>query len=86
MRKDEHKTHESKGVYRVRNWSAYHAGPTGRGDVTMWIDKSVLKQDTEVESRKRGRPCIYSDSVIQIAARAQAGVSSAAARASGLRA
>lgn len=28
--------------------------------------KSLLKQDTEVESRKRERPCIYSDSVIQM--------------------
>lgn len=29
----------AKGVYRVRNWSAYHAGLIGRGDVTMWIDQ-----------------------------------------------
>lgn len=66
MRKDEHKTREPKGVYRVRNWSAYNAGLIARGDVTMWIDKSVLKQDTELESRKRGRPCVYSDAVIQM--------------------
>lgn len=66
MRKDEHKTREPKGVYRVRNWSAYNAGLIARGDVTMWIDKSVLKQDTALESRKRGRPCVYSDAVIQM--------------------
>lgn len=38
MRKDERKTSEPKGVYRVRNWLAYNAGLVERGNVTMWID------------------------------------------------
>jgi hypothetical protein len=45
MRKDEHKTREPKGKYRVRNWTQYNAGLIARGDVTMWIEQSVLKND-----------------------------------------
>jgi hypothetical protein len=42
MGKDERKTRDPEGVYRVRNWSEYNAGLVARGDVTMWIDASVL--------------------------------------------
>lgn len=41
MRKDERKTSEPKGVYRVRNWPEYNAGLIERGNVTMWIDEGV---------------------------------------------
>jgi hypothetical protein len=66
MRKDERKTSELKGVYRVRNWSEYNAGLIARGNVTMWIDESVLTNAVESGARKRGRPYIYADAVIQM--------------------
>ncbi|AQV92601.1 IS5 family transposase [Cupriavidus necator] len=66
MRKDEHKTREPKGIYRVRNWSAYNAGLIARGDVTIWIDRGVLKQEPAAGSLNRGRPRVYSDAVIQM--------------------
>ncbi|QQX89740.1 IS5 family transposase (plasmid) [Cupriavidus necator] len=66
MRKDQGKSAEPKGIYRVKNWPAYNAGLIARGDVTMWIDESALTRDTEIALGKRGRPCIYSDAVIQM--------------------
>ena len=66
MRKEQGKSAEPKGVYRVKNWPAYNAVLIARGDVTMWIDESALTQDTEIALGKRGRPCIYSDAVIQM--------------------
>jgi Transposase DDE domain len=66
MRKDERETSEPKGVYRLRNWSEYNAGLIARGNVTMWIDESVLTNAVESGARKRGRPCIYADAVIQM--------------------
>jgi hypothetical protein len=66
MRKDERKTGESKGVYRVRNWPAYNAGLIERGNVTMWIDEGVLTNPATSPARKRGRPCIYADAAVQM--------------------
>ena len=66
MRKDERKTREPKGTYRVTNWPEYNAGLIARGDVTMWIDANVLTYATEPGAGKRGRPCIYADAVIQM--------------------
>ena len=66
MRKDTHQRREPKGVYRVRNWSAYNAGLINRGNVTMWIEQSELTQIPERVPHRRGRPCVYSDSTIQM--------------------
>jgi Transposase DDE domain len=66
MRKDERKAREPKGVYRVRNWSEYNAGLVARGNVAMWIDDSVSTDASEPGIRKRGRPCVYADAVIQM--------------------
>jgi hypothetical protein len=66
MRKDERKTSEPKGVYRVRNWREYNTGLIARGDVTMWIDEGVLTQVPEAGPSRRGRPSVYSDAVIQM--------------------
>lgn len=66
MRKDERKTVEPKGVYRVKNWAEYNKGLIARGDVTMWIDESLLTQVPEAGPSRRGRPCVYSDAVIQM--------------------
>jgi hypothetical protein len=66
MRKDDRKRQEPKGVYRVRNWAEYNAGLIARGDVTMWIDESVLTHVPGKDSSRRGRPCVYADAVIQM--------------------
>ena len=66
MRKDERKASGPKGVYRVRNWREYNAGLIARGDVTMWIDESVLTQVSEAGPTRRGRPRVYSDAAIQM--------------------
>ncbi|WP_176072337.1 IS5 family transposase [Paraburkholderia mimosarum] len=66
MRKDERKASEPKGAYRVRNWREYNAGLIARGDVTMWIDESVLTQVSEAGPTRRGRPRVYSDAAIQM--------------------
>jgi hypothetical protein len=66
MRKDEHKRNEPKGVYRVRNWASYNAGLIARGDVTMWVDESVLGTVPDGTLPRRGRPHIYSDAAIQM--------------------
>jgi len=65
MRKDKCKSRESKGVYRVRNWSEYNAGLISRGSLTMWIDESAFTSGSEARPLKRGRPQIYSDAMIQ---------------------
>ena len=66
MRKDEHKASEPKGTYRVKNWREYNTGLIARGDVTMWIDESVLTQVSEAGLTMRGRPRVYSDAAIQM--------------------
>lgn len=66
MRKDERKASEPKGVYRVRNWPEYNTSLIARGNVTMWIDEGVLTQAPEAGPSRRGRPCVYSDAVIQM--------------------
>ena len=66
MRKDERKASEPKGVYRVRNWQEYNTGLIARGDVTMWIDQSILTQGSEAGPTRRGRPPVYSDAAIQM--------------------
>ena len=65
MRRDKQKRTEPRGTYRVKNWAQYNAGLIARGDVTMWIDQSVLASSC-VGVSKRGRPCVYPDAVIQM--------------------
>ncbi|MGF6962519.1 IS5 family transposase [Paraburkholderia youngii] len=66
MRKDERKASEPKVVYRVRNWREYNTGLIARGDVTMWIDQSILTHGSEAGPTRRGRPPVYSDGAIQM--------------------
>ncbi len=65
MGRDTHKRAEPRGPDRVKNWAQYNAGLIARGDVTMWIDQSVLAS-SGVGVSKRGRPCVYPDAVIQM--------------------
>jgi hypothetical protein len=65
MRKDKRRSHDPKGVYRVRNWSEYNAGLIARGSLTMWIHESAFTSGSAAKPAKRGRPQIYSDRLIQ---------------------
>lgn len=65
MRKDKREGGETKGIYRVRNWSAYNAGLIARGSLTMWIDERVLRGGSEAGHVRRGRPQVYPDALIQ---------------------
>ncbi|MEX3592964.1 MAG: transposase, partial [Burkholderia sp.] len=64
MRKDIHKTCESKARSRVKNWAAYNEGLINRGNVTIWIDEAVLARIPDAIPT-RGRPCLYGDTLIQ---------------------
>ncbi|KAF1012891.1 MAG: hypothetical protein E5299_01046 [Burkholderia gladioli] len=64
MRKDIHKTGEPKPHYRVRNWAAYNAGLINWGNVTIWIDESVLARIPDAIPT-RGRACLYGNMLIQ---------------------
>ena len=67
MRKDTTSKHAaSKAKYRVKNWAQYDAGLIARGDVTMWIDPGLFAATPELDARLRGRPCVYSDALIQM--------------------
>lgn len=65
MRRDKRNSCEHKGVYRVRKWSEYNAGPIARVSVTMWINESVIGMVSEAEPAMRDRPHVYSDALIQ---------------------
>lgn len=65
MRKDTRKQTEPKATYCVKNWAQYNAGLVARGEITMWIDQSLLAS-AGVGALKRGRPCVYPDAIIQM--------------------
>ena len=65
MHRDTQERGEPKGTYRVKNWAAYNAGLIARGDVTKWIEQSVLAS-SDVGMSRRARPCVYPDAVIQM--------------------
>jgi Transposase DDE domain len=65
MRKDNRQQAEPKEVYRVRNWAQYNKGLIARGDVTMWVEESLLVPPAKAQSSKRGHPRIYTDALIQ---------------------
>ncbi len=65
MRKDNRQQAEPKGVYRVKNWGQYNKGLIARGDVTMWVEESLLVPPAKAQSPKRGHPLVYTDALIQ---------------------
>ncbi|CAG9185148.1 IS5 family transposase ISRta5 [Cupriavidus laharis] len=65
MRKDNRQQAEPKGVYRVKNWAQYNKGLIARGDVTMWVEESLLVPPEKAQSSKRGHPLVYTDALIQ---------------------
>ena len=67
MRRDTtNKQAEPKGKYRVKNWAQYNAELIARGDVTMWIVPNLFASPRDLEVRTRGRPCAYSDALVQM--------------------
>ena len=55
----------AKGKYKVVNWKAYNASLCRRGDITLWIDSSVLREWRDIDlSRKVVGEKQYPDSVI----------------------
>ncbi|MCW8209170.1 hypothetical protein D8B24_19625 [Verminephrobacter aporrectodeae subsp. tuberculatae] len=65
MRRDTSQRTEPKATYRVKNWAQYNAGLIARGDITVWIDKSLLTPAPAANVSRRGRPIVYPDAVIQ---------------------
>ena len=65
MRKDDRNRQEPKGVYRVRNWSEYNRGLIARGSLIMWIRESTFTGGSEAKPVTRGRPQVYSGTLIQ---------------------
>ncbi len=56
-----------KAVYKTRNWQSYNQALINRGNINLWIDKSIEKTwFANTELNKIGRPSIYSDVFIQI--------------------
>ncbi len=55
-----------KKKYRVTNWPDYNESLRRRGDVTMWIDESVVDLWAAPASSSRGRPATFSDYSIEI--------------------
>ena len=65
MPKDTLQPSQAKGVYRVKNWPEYNAGLIERGNVTVWMDERMFSPALQTPGQ-RGRPQVYSDTVIQM--------------------
>jgi hypothetical protein len=46
--KEEKKEKKEKDNYRVTNWSSYNKSLVGRGDITLWIDESVINEAVNI--------------------------------------
>jgi Transposase DDE domain len=58
-------TRETKGKYRIRNWSEYNKALIQRGSITLWFSEDAIDQWHKAEhTGKKGRPQIYSDEAI----------------------
>lgn len=51
---------------RVMNWPAYEAGLRRRGDLTLWLDKTVLAGWATLKRGSPGRQPLYSDLAIEL--------------------
>ncbi len=51
---------------RVRNWKEYSKNLVRRGNITLWIDESLLVELSQSSvTRSRGRPKCYADALIK---------------------
>ncbi|SDR46802.1 IS5 family transposase [Pseudovibrio sp. Tun.PSC04-5.I4] len=53
----------------MTTWPDYNASLCRRGDITVWIDKSVIEAWLAPASNRPGRPATYSDLAIEISLR-----------------
>jgi len=60
---------KEKITYRVRNWKDYNRSLINRGNLTIWFSEDATKSwyQKPNKHRARGRPCLYSDSYIELA-------------------
>lgn len=56
----------AKQQYRIRNWKDYNQALVSRGSLTVWIDESVHQEwyASSEDGTGKGRPVVYSDTVI----------------------
>ncbi|MFT4667681.1 MAG: hypothetical protein ACI9RM_001755 [Ulvibacter sp.] len=74
--KEEKKEKKEKDNYRVTNWSSYNKSLVGRGDITLWIDESVMESWYYEGPDQRSSQYLYSDNCIEILLQPKAGNSS----------
>ena len=56
----------SKAIYQVKNWPEYNEALVKRGDLTFWLNASVLAEWKQSEpTGKPGRPKTFSDSAVE---------------------
>jgi Transposase DDE domain len=56
---------EAKKTYRIHNWGEYNKALTRRGSITFWFSQDAIdKWHPSENSKKNGRPHIYSDEAI----------------------
>jgi len=56
---------ETKEKYRVTNWSTYNKELIGRGDITLWMEESVVESWYYEGSPRQGAQYVYSDNCIE---------------------
>jgi len=55
----------TKQQYRLRNWKQYNAALVQRGSLTLWVSEDVLAGWNKTQrTGQRGKPAIYTDTVI----------------------
>jgi len=55
----------TKQQYRLRNWKQYNAALVQRGNLTLWVSEDVLAGWNKTQrTGQRGKPAIYTDTVI----------------------
>lgn len=58
---------KQKTLYRVKNWSAYNQALIARGNLTLWVDESVVSSWYYDGPTQRGAQYTYSDQAIEMA-------------------
>lgn len=56
---------QTKEKYRVTNWSRYNRSLIGRGDLSLWIEESVVDSWYHEGPTQQGAQYVYSDNCIE---------------------
>ena len=59
------KKEATKEKYRITNWSAYNKALIGRGDITLWLEESVVASWYYEGPGQQGAQYVYSDNCIE---------------------